>query len=150
MRSRIMISYPDRGKGGVMNRAVAVLIAATILISVGSGATWYLRRPVPQSSYYGVTLSDGKPEVLYKLGVPQHVTGPPELSGVPKGWVPVYDVDGDPTSDKNALPPGKKYSDFDGWEYVSSKTSADRINVDFGKADGKIRNIDCYSGSKNV
>jgi hypothetical protein len=91
-----------------MTLAKVSFAAALVLIAGAGGAYWYLHRPVQQTSYYGVALSDGKSEVQYKLGVPPYVYGQ-------RGTI--YHVDG-ATTDIPALPDGRRFSDFDAWSYT--------------------------------
>jgi hypothetical protein len=138
-----------------MTRAKISFAAVLVLIAGASGAYyWYLHRPVQQTSYYGVSLSDGKSEVQYKLGVPTYVYGPPETGTEFNGAQRVYRVDGDPTTDKSALPRGQNFFSFDDWSYAAISSTGGRLEVWFEAKTKKVREIACYAhkvepGSRN-
>lgn len=130
-----------------MTRAKTSFAAVLVLLAVAGGAYWYLGRPLQQTSYYGIALSDGKSEVQYKLGVPPHAVGPP---GTGSGWraAPlVYDVDGDPATDKSALPRGQNFSDFDEWSYTAPSGTGGRLDVSFDPETKKVWEIACFSST---
>jgi hypothetical protein len=130
-----------------MTRARTSLAAVLALLVGASGAYWYLHRPVQQTSYYGIALSDEQSEVQYKLGVPPHVVGP---RGTGSGWRAdplVYDVDGDPATDKSALPRGQNFADFDEWSYTAPSGTGGRLDVSFDPKTKKVWEIACFSSS---
>jgi hypothetical protein len=132
-----------------MTRAKTAFAALLVLLAGAGGAYWYLHRPVQQTSYYGVALSDGKSEVQYKLSVPPRVVAKPEMNPNDEWsrFPSVYDVDGDPATDKSALPRGQNFSSFDTWSYAVPSDPGGHLDVAFDPETKKVREVACYSST---
>jgi hypothetical protein len=111
----------------------------TVLAASGISYHFWLSRPVPQTSYYGLLLDkDGKPEVNYKLGDPDFVEDDTDL-GSARGILIVKANVGDP----NALPTGRDFKSFDKWGYKTPD-----LWVEFRKSAGTIAEVRCSSACK--
>jgi hypothetical protein len=92
------------------------------------------------NQYCGVYANDNRKEVLYRLGFPPTVVGPPEK--VDFGMAsPVYATD--TTDPKLKMPDGKKVNDFPQWTYSPSDDVS--IDVAFTPTDA-IESITCMTG----
>ncbi|WP_266158597.1 hypothetical protein [Dyella silvatica] len=90
--------------------------------------------------YCGVHRSDTRQEVLYRLGSPPSVVGPPEKTEFGMGS-PVYTPGSqDP---KRAMPDGKKIEDFPEWTYELNADAT--VSVYFDGQD-KVEGIECLTG----
>src|SRR3954452_652314 len=120
-----------------MRTRTKALSAASLLIVLA--ATWigyhfWLTRPVPQTSYYGILLDkDGKAEVNYKLGDPDFVES--DTEGGAGRALTVKAKAGDP----NALPEGRDFKSYNVWGYKP------HLWVTFRKSTGTVGEVQCYS-----
>lgn len=136
-----------------MSRRIYSACAALALLGVAAyvgrdyAAVPWRDRPVQQTAYYGVDLSDGKSEVEYKLGVPPNVVGPVDESQ--SGWrrgPPVYDVSAN-SANINALPRGRDFQSFDEWSYSVPSDAGGHLSVTFDPETKKVREIGCFTSS---
>jgi hypothetical protein len=128
--------------------AAVALLGAAAYEGRDTMAVFWRDRPVQQTAYYGVDISDGKSEVEYKLGVPPNVVGPVDESQ--SGWrraAPVYDVSADPSKDTNAMPHGRDFVSFDEWSYSVPSDPGGHLSIMFDPETKKVREIGCFSSS---
>ncbi|WP_143283462.1 hypothetical protein [Burkholderia pseudomallei] len=109
----------------------------------GASALWayraYTNRPVPQTSYYGVSLGMNKDEVTYVLGRPSNVIAPGNPFG--KNWWDQVSL----LIPTDKLPDGKKVGDYQSWSYDGPP----RIDVGFDKDNGKVISVSCYASTRH-
>jgi hypothetical protein len=75
----------------------------------------------------GIRLSDSRPEVMYRLGVPTYVL---DDDASTDKWMLMYQVDG--TDPVNRMPEGTKVEDYREWEYDEAPDrSTPRFQVTF-------------------
>jgi hypothetical protein len=102
--------------------------------------------------FEGITLSDRRDDILYRLGYPTEVAAPDPWIGPPGVWAPpagtlrVFYVKG-PDGDQNTMPKNTTVRDYPKWSYTNPRTSG-RLSVNFNKADS-VTSLEFYSPSKN-
>jgi hypothetical protein len=121
-----------------------IVFASVIALCAVGAAVWFLLPPAPQTGYYGLNFADGKAEVQYKMGTPPRVEGPTATDGLYKGFAPIFDVNGDPATDKSALPAGTEFRAYDVWSYANPADKDGYISVSFRK-NGLVSSIKCFS-----
>jgi hypothetical protein len=109
-----------------------------------AGYSWWRARPRPQTEYYGATFADGKAEIQYKLGSPDHVLDPTPISGLGPGWELILNVNSDPAKDKNSVPAGTTIRDYDELEY-DQVGDANSVTVSFRKSNSRVNEIKCIA-----
>jgi hypothetical protein len=122
-----------------MSTASAVCIGSVLWALIqGSASAAPPAPPTPQSTYLGVDVSDGKGEVLYKLGKPDHVSNHPNGPGV----VPTYDVNSSIVV--FPVPKGQNFKSFDNWTYEFADADGE-INASFYHNNDRLEYIYCRS-----
>jgi hypothetical protein len=118
----------------------AALIAVAFTVSTCSGLREF---EAEISEMEGISLGDSRDEVLYRLGVPPRVLADPssiEMDGKTINVRTLYWTSGAPAP-VNAMPMGKRISDFSGWSYSRSRGEA-AFEVEFDRS-GRVIALEC-------
>lgn len=129
--------------GGYVRSKIGMVVGAIVVIAIGWLIFSGLRFASSLDRYAGVYRTDDRNEVLYRLGHPTGVLGPPEaLQGACCFRMNYTPGSTDP---KDAMPSGKSESDFLGWTYEPAQDTTVTVNFD---SKNHVESIACMTGNK--